>query len=75
WDWFIDLGIDPANLRKFDVPADERAHYSDATIDLEYDFGFTGAKGSGSSGPPARDGRRPRPAARHGRERACEDAP
>ncbi|VWX50366.1 hypothetical protein MICRO80W_260014 [Micrococcus luteus] len=26
-------------------------------------------------GPTARDGRRPRPAARHGRERAGEDAP
>ena len=47
WDWFIDLGIDPAHLRKFDVPADERAHYSDATIDLEYDFGFTGGDGWG----------------------------
>ena len=47
WDCFIDLGIDPAHLRKFDVPADERAHYSDATIDLEYDFGFTGGDGWG----------------------------
>ncbi|MFF5021560.1 glycine--tRNA ligase [Micrococcus luteus] len=47
WNWFIDLGIDPAHLRRFDVPADERAHYSDATIDLEYDFGFTGGDGWG----------------------------
>lgn len=47
WDWFIDLGIDPAHLRKFDVPAEDRAHYSDATIDLEYDFGFTGGDGWG----------------------------
>ena len=47
WDWFIDLGIDPAHLRKFDVPAEDRAHYSDGTIDLEYDFGFTGGDGWG----------------------------
>jgi glycyl-tRNA synthetase len=44
WNWFIDLGIDPDNLRRFDVPADERAHYSDGTIDLEYRFGFQGSE-------------------------------
>ncbi|QMV84925.1 glycine--tRNA ligase [Corynebacterium hindlerae] len=42
WNWFIDLGINPENLRQFDVPADERAHYSDRTIDFEYRFGFGG---------------------------------
>jgi glycyl-tRNA synthetase len=42
WNWFIDLGIDPANMRKFDVPEDERAHYSAGTIDIEYRFGFQG---------------------------------
>ncbi|AKK03625.1 glycine--tRNA ligase [Corynebacterium epidermidicanis] len=42
WNWFIDLGIKPENLRQFDVPADDRAHYSDRTIDFEYRFGFTG---------------------------------
>ncbi|HLR43602.1 MAG TPA: glycine--tRNA ligase [Brevibacterium sp.] len=43
WDWFVDLGIDPEKLRRFDVPDDERAHYSDATIDIEYKFGFQGS--------------------------------
>ncbi len=43
WNWFVDLGIDPDHLRKFDVPEDERAHYSDRTIDLEYQFGFAGS--------------------------------
>ena len=43
WDWFVDLGIDPDHLRKFDVPDGERAHYSDRTIDLEYQFGFAGS--------------------------------
>ena len=42
WDWFVDLGVDPDNMRRFDVPEDERAHYSDRTIDFEYDFGFAG---------------------------------
>ena len=42
WSWFVDLGIDPDNLRRFDVPQDERAHYSARTIDFEYKFGFQG---------------------------------
>jgi glycyl-tRNA synthetase len=29
-------------MRKFDVPEDERAHYSAGTIDIEYRFGFQG---------------------------------
>ena len=41
--WFIDLGINPEHLRQFDVPEDDRAHYSDRTIDIEYDFGFSGS--------------------------------
>ncbi|MGP9693118.1 glycine--tRNA ligase [Brachybacterium sp. AOP25-B2-12] len=44
WDWFVGLGIDPANLRRFDVPEDDRAHYSAGTIDIEYRFGFQGSE-------------------------------
>ncbi|WP_019157591.1 glycine--tRNA ligase [Brevibacterium senegalense] len=44
WNWFIDLGVDPDNLRRLDVPEDERAHYSDGTIDIEYRFGFQGSE-------------------------------
>lgn len=44
WDWFVDLGINPDNMRRFDVPDEERAHYSAATIDLEYRFGFQGSE-------------------------------
>ncbi|WP_010534726.1 glycine--tRNA ligase [Brachybacterium squillarum] len=44
WNWFVDLGIDPDNMRRFDVPEEERAHYSDGTIDLEYRFGFQGSE-------------------------------
>jgi glycyl-tRNA synthetase len=44
WAWFLDLGINPENLRQFDVPEDERAHYSAGTIDFEYKFGFQGSE-------------------------------
>jgi len=40
--WFTGLGLSPENLRRFDVPDDERAHYSAATADIEYRFGFPG---------------------------------
>jgi glycyl-tRNA synthetase len=42
WAWFVDLGIDPEHMRRFDVPKEDRAHYSAGTIDIEYDFGFQG---------------------------------
>ncbi len=44
WDWFLDLGINPDNMRQFDVPDGERAHYSAGTIDFEYKFGFQGSE-------------------------------
>jgi len=42
--WYTDLGISSDNLRRFDVPDGERAHYSDATADIEYRFGFSGSE-------------------------------
>ena len=32
------LGLDPKNIHELDVPAEDRAHYSKKTIDIEYDF-------------------------------------
>lgn len=32
------LGLDPENIHELDVPPEDRAHYSDKTIDIEYDF-------------------------------------
>ena len=32
------LGLDPDNIHELDVPAEDRAHYSKKTIDIEYDF-------------------------------------
>ena len=43
WNWFVDLGIDPGNMRRFEVPKEDRAHYSAGTIDIEYRFGFAGS--------------------------------
>ncbi|WP_430592834.1 glycine--tRNA ligase [Humidisolicoccus flavus] len=42
--WFVDLGLSADNIRQFDVPDGDRAHYSDRTIDLEYRFGFQGSE-------------------------------
>ncbi len=42
WNWFVDLGVDPAHMRRYDVPKEDRAHYSAGTIDVEYEFGFPG---------------------------------
>ncbi|MBX7556744.1 glycine--tRNA ligase, partial [Streptomyces sp. tea 10] len=44
WNWFVDLGVNPDNMRRYDVPEDDRAHYSDGTIDIEYRFGFQGSE-------------------------------
>jgi glycyl-tRNA synthetase len=43
WDWYVGLGIDPANLRYFEHPKDKLSHYSTRTVDIEYRFGFGGA--------------------------------
>ncbi|TDZ92051.1 glycine--tRNA ligase [Mycobacteroides salmoniphilum] len=40
--WYIDLGIDPENLRLYDHPKEKLSHYSDGTVDIEYKFGFSG---------------------------------
>ncbi|MCF8611400.1 glycine--tRNA ligase [Gordonia sp. HY285] len=40
--WYVDLGIDPENLRLFEHPAEKLSHYSKRTVDVEYKFGFGG---------------------------------
>ena len=42
WNWYLDLGIDPDNLRLFEHPKEKLSHYSKRTIDIEYRFGFQG---------------------------------
>jgi glycyl-tRNA synthetase len=43
-DWYVELGIDRANLRHFEHPAEKRSHYSTRTVDIEYRFGFAGSQ-------------------------------
>ena len=43
-DWYIDLGIDPDNLRHFEHPQEKLSHYSKRTVDIEYRFGFAGSE-------------------------------
>ena len=38
--WYVDLGIRPENLRRFEHPQDELSHYSKRTVDIEYRFPF-----------------------------------
>lgn len=40
YDWFLKVGVDESRLSWLDVPEEERAHYSAATFDLEFDYSF-----------------------------------
>jgi glycyl-tRNA synthetase len=42
--WYVDLGINPDNLRHFEHPAEKLSHYSKRTVDIEYRFNFTGSE-------------------------------
>ena len=42
-DWYIDLGMNPENLRLFEHPAEKLSHYSKRTVDIEYRFEFAGS--------------------------------
>ncbi|MEK7500655.1 MAG: glycine--tRNA ligase, partial [Patescibacteria group bacterium] len=38
--WLEDIGVDLKHVHELEVPAEERAHYSERTVDFEYDFPF-----------------------------------
>ena len=42
--WYVDLGMNPENLRLYEHPKEKLSHYSKRTVDIEYAFGFTGSK-------------------------------
>jgi glycyl-tRNA synthetase len=42
WDWYVDLGLNPDNLRLFEHPKEKLSHYSKRTVDIEYRFRFGG---------------------------------
>jgi glycyl-tRNA synthetase len=45
--WYIDLGLKPENLRLYEHPKEKLSHYSKRTVDIEYNFGFSGGDGWG----------------------------
>ena len=44
WDWWVDLGIRPENLRRYEHPKEKLSHYSKRTVDIEYRFLFGGVE-------------------------------
>ncbi len=38
--WYVDFGINPAKLRKYEHPAEKLAHYCRACTDVEYEYPF-----------------------------------
>ncbi|MFD1713843.1 glycine--tRNA ligase [Amnibacterium flavum] len=42
--WYVDLGIDPENLRLYEHAKEKLSHYSKRTVDIEYRFGFQGSE-------------------------------
>ena len=44
WDWYVDLGINPENLRFYEHPQEKLSHYSTRTVDIEYRFRFGGTE-------------------------------
>lgn len=44
FNWYVNLGINPDNLRLFEHPKEKLSHYSKRTVDIEYRFGFTGSE-------------------------------
>ncbi|MCW4384573.1 glycine--tRNA ligase [Salinibacterium sp. SYSU T00001] len=42
--WYVDLGINPDNLRLYEHPKEKLSHYSKRTVDIEYRFGFQGSE-------------------------------
>jgi len=39
-DWYESIGVPRSKIHIYDVPADDLAHYSEGTYDLEYEFPF-----------------------------------
>ncbi len=42
--WYVDLGIDPDNLRHYEHPTEKLSHYSTRTVDIEYRYRFAGSE-------------------------------
>ena len=42
--WYVELGINPENLRLYEHAKEKLSHYSKRTVDIEYRFGFSGSE-------------------------------
>lgn len=47
-DWFVRIGLVPADIHELEVPEADRAHYSKRTVDFEYAFNGIGTKEIGA---------------------------
>jgi glycyl-tRNA synthetase len=44
WNWYRELGLSEANLRRYEHPKEKLSHYSKRTVDIEYRFQFGGTE-------------------------------
>jgi glycyl-tRNA synthetase len=44
WNWYVELGINPENLRSYEHPKEKLSHYAKRTVDIEYRFQFGGTE-------------------------------
>ncbi len=44
WNWYVDLGLDPENMRFYEHAQEKLSHYSKRTVDIEYRFRFAGTE-------------------------------
>jgi glycyl-tRNA synthetase len=42
WNWYTNLGLKEANLRRYEHPKEKLSHYSKRTVDLEYNYASVG---------------------------------
>ena len=42
--WYLDLGINPDNVRHYEHPQEKLSHYAKRTVDIEYRFNFAGSE-------------------------------
>ena len=42
WNWYLNLGLNPENLRRYEHPKEKLSHYSKRTVDIEYNYPFAG---------------------------------
>ena len=69
--WYVDLGIDPDNLRHYEHPKEKLSHYAKRTVDIEYRFGFAGSRVGRARGHREPHRLRPDHALRALRARTC----